>query len=90
MWKGWLGDPDFVHTFLQNVLDEHAVLLSRIPLVEDFQSTWVLLLHCAILRPFWPEWGLWEAGFRISRGQRSVPPGGSTCRGHNVGVASPL
>ena len=33
-----LGHPDCVHTFLQNVLDEHAVLLSRIPLVEDVQS----------------------------------------------------
>ena len=26
---------------------EHEVLLSRIPLVEDVQSAWVLLLHCA-------------------------------------------
>ena len=42
-----LGHLDYVHTFLQNVLDEHAVLLSRIPLVEDVQSAWALLLHCA-------------------------------------------
>ena len=42
-----LGHPDFVHTFFQNVLCEHAVLLSRIALVEDVQSAWVLLLHCA-------------------------------------------
>ena len=56
-----LGHPDFVHTFLQNVLDEHAVLLSRIPLVEDVQSAWALLLHCAggrancMLRVVMPE-----------------------------------
>ena len=40
-----LGHPDFVHT--ENVLKEHGVLLSRIPLVEDVQSAWALLLHCA-------------------------------------------
>ena len=56
-----LGHPDYVHTFLQNVLDEHAVLLSRIPLVEDVQSAWALLLHCArgranyMLRVVMPE-----------------------------------
>ena len=42
-----LGHPDHAHTFLQKVLDEHAVLLSRIPLVEDVQSAWALLLQCA-------------------------------------------
>ena len=42
-----VGHPDFVSTFLQKVLNEHAVLLSRIPLLEDLQSAWALLLHCA-------------------------------------------
>ena len=42
-----LGHPDFVHTYLENVLNEHGVLLSRIPLVEDVQSARALLLPCA-------------------------------------------
>ena len=42
-----LGHPDYVHSYFQNVLNEHGVLLSRIPLVEDVQSAWALLLHCA-------------------------------------------
>ena len=40
-----MGHPDFVRAFLLNVLDEHDVWLSRIPMVEDVQ--WALLLHCA-------------------------------------------
>ena len=62
VWKGFLlptseqgvrilgtpvGHPDFVQAFLRKVLEEHDVLLSRIPMVEDLQSAWALLLHCA-------------------------------------------
>ena len=35
-----VGDPDFVQAFLRKVLEEHDVLLSRIPMVEDLQSAW--------------------------------------------------
>ena len=42
-----VGFPDFVQAFLRKVLEEHDVLLSRIPRVEDSQSAWALLLHCA-------------------------------------------
>ena len=51
MWKGsgipWLKHPDYVHAYLTRVLAEHDVLMSRIPFVEDVQSAWGLLLHCA-------------------------------------------
>ena len=40
-----LGHDDNVH--LTRTLAQHDVLLSRIPLVEDVQSAWSLLLHCA-------------------------------------------
>ena len=42
-----VGNPDYVQAFLGKVLEEHHVLLSRIPMVEDVQSAWALLLHCA-------------------------------------------
>ena len=42
-----VGDPDFVQAFLRKVLEEHDVLLSRIPMVEDLQSAWVFFVHCA-------------------------------------------
>ena len=42
-----VGHPDHVQAFLGKVLEEHHVLLSRIPMVEDVQSAWALLLHCA-------------------------------------------
>ena len=41
-----LGHPHYVQAFLRRVTAEHEVLLSRIPLVEDVQSAWALLLHC--------------------------------------------
>ena len=39
--------PHCMQAFLRRVTVEHEVLLSRIPLVEDVQSAWALLLHCA-------------------------------------------
>ena len=45
-----LGHPDFVARHLEGVLEEQRVFLSRIPLVNDIQSAWLLLLHCANAR----------------------------------------
>ena len=46
-----LGAPlehtDFVSAFLERKPRDHHVLLSRIPRVQDVQSAWALLLHCA-------------------------------------------
>ena len=85
-----LGHPDYVHSYLQNVLNEHGVLLSRIPLVEDVQSAWALLLHCAggranyMLRVVRPEAvqrfaeghtnGLWECLRNILGSSVEVDP----------------
>ena len=35
---------------LERTSTEHQVLLDRIPLVQDVQSTWLFLLHCACAR----------------------------------------
>ena len=57
-----LGHPDFVARHLQSVVQEHRVILDRIPRVKDLQSAWLLLLHCAsaranyILRSVDPDW----------------------------------
>ena len=45
-----LGHDDFVAAHLESVLAEHQILLTRIPLVKDVQSAWLLLLHCASVR----------------------------------------
>ena len=45
-----LGHTDFVFAFLERKSRDHHVLLSRIPRVEDVQSAWALLLHCASAR----------------------------------------
>ena len=42
-----LGHPDFAAVHLQKILEEHRILLGRIPLLSDLQSAWALLLHCA-------------------------------------------
>ena len=41
-----VGHPDFVQAFPRKALEEHDVLRSRIPMVEDVQLAWALLLHC--------------------------------------------
>ena len=43
-----LGE-DFVRAFA-HIVDEHNVLLERIPSLPDVQSAWALLLHCANAR----------------------------------------
>ena len=45
-----LGHADFVSRQLQTVLEEQHILLNRIPRVQDVQSAWLILLHCASAR----------------------------------------
>ena len=45
-----LGHEDFVRAQLEHIVDEHNVLLERIPSLPDVQSAWALLLHCANAR----------------------------------------
>ena len=44
------GHADFVSHQLQTVLEEQHILLNRIPRVQDVQSAWLILLHCASAR----------------------------------------
>ena len=45
-----LGHADYVSRHLQTVLEEQHILLDRIPRVQDVQSAWLILLHCASAR----------------------------------------
>ena len=45
-----LGHVDYVETQLRDRLEDHQVLLNRIPEVQDLQTAWALLLHCASAR----------------------------------------
>ena len=45
-----LGHPDFVKAHLDKLTAEHQTLLNKIPLVQDAQSAWLLLVHCAVAR----------------------------------------
>ena len=45
-----LGHADFVSPQLETVLEEQHILLNRIPRVQDVQSAWLILLHCASAR----------------------------------------
>ena len=45
-----LGHPDFVRNQLHHVREHQQMLLDRIPLIPDVQSSWCLLLHCAAAR----------------------------------------
>ena len=45
-----LGHPAFVARHLERTSSKHQVLLDRIPLVQDVQSAWLLLIHCACAR----------------------------------------
>ena len=49
-----IGQPEFVQEFLAKKSREHQTLFERIPLVEDLQSSWLLLLMCGATRAnFW-------------------------------------
>ena len=53
--------PDFVPAQLEMLTAEHKTLLCRIPLIQDVQATWLLLVHCAAARANCvPEW--WKQG----------------------------
>ena len=45
-----LGHPDFVRTSLEMKNIGHQCFLDRIPLLEDVQASWLLLVHCASAR----------------------------------------
>ena len=45
-----LGHEDFVAAHLQRVLRKHQTLLERVPVLQDIQSAWTLLLHSASSR----------------------------------------
>ena len=45
-----IGHQDFVAAQLESVRREHEVLLNRIPSINDVQSAWLLLVHCASAR----------------------------------------
>ena len=45
-----LGHPAHVQKFLEKVTWKHQLLLDRIPLVQDLQCAWLILLHCAAAR----------------------------------------
>ena len=42
-----LGPPDSIMRFLQRKIDEHRVLLERIPIIPDIQAAWLILSYCA-------------------------------------------
>ena len=45
-----LGHEDFDRAHLQRITEKHRTLLERIPAIQDIQSAWLLLLHCASAR----------------------------------------
>ena len=45
-----LGHPQYVCRFLSQLSEKHKVLLRRIPRLDDVQSAWLLLAHCAAAR----------------------------------------
>ena len=69
-----LGHQDFVTAQLEMLTAEHQTLLCRIPLVQDVQAVWLLLVHCAAARANYVA--------------RVVEPGSAEhfCRRHDVGL----
>ena len=69
---------DFVRAQLEMLSAHHHTLLACIPMVEDVQSAWLLLVHCASARrTVWLEWSSprWQPRF-----VRDMTPGcGSVC-----------
>ena len=45
-----LGHPDFVRASLESKNASHQRFLDRIPLLQDVQASWLLLVHCAAAR----------------------------------------
>ena len=42
-----IGHTDFVHHFIEGILEKHRELTNRIPQLEDVQKAWLLLYYCA-------------------------------------------
>ena len=42
-----IGHEEYVQAELRATTEKHSILLNRIPLVQDLQSAWLLLLFCA-------------------------------------------
>ena len=45
-----LGHSEYIRAQLEMLSVEHQTLLDRIPLIEDVQSAWSILVHCAAAR----------------------------------------
>ena len=45
-----LGDRDSVKNHVENTTTQHQLLMEMIPLLEDPQSFWLLLVHCTTAR----------------------------------------
>ena len=45
-----LGHPSYVEAYLQKKVRDQQTFLERIPAVQDLQSSWSLLVHCASAR----------------------------------------
>ena len=51
-----VGHPDFVRSHLVDLVEEQHVLLERIPMLQDVQGAWLLLVHCASARANYVVW----------------------------------
>ena len=51
-----LGHPDFVRASLESKNASHQRFLDRIPLLQDVQASWLLLVHCAAARANYMTW----------------------------------
>ena len=45
-----LGRTEFIKAQLEMLAAEHQTLFDRIPLIENVQSAWSILVHCAAAR----------------------------------------
>ena len=45
-----VGHMDFVRNHLERTSADHQLLMDRISMLEDLQSSWLLLVHCAAAR----------------------------------------
>ena len=45
-----MGHPEYVRAHLERTGQEHQILLDRVPLIQDAQCAWMMLLHCASAR----------------------------------------
>ena len=85
-----LGSDAFVRAQLQATGEGHEMLLSRIPSIQDLQSTWLLLLFCASTRatnhlgvqPTSTHAGVWQCFLQSSGVNISTPLHGKLAVSH--------